>query len=204
MNQQTETDSPALNESGGVLSRALAVEAHNLLAECGDLLNQFDAIAEALHDAGFTAFPITDAVTGWDEGGMLNLYSLHGSEFFRGCSLEELLSYLRPTETDDAAHLPREPQRSPTTHRVSAVRTQSENRTKIGENFNWTCVYCHTPGSVDVGPDGRTWHLDHLYAESRGGDRGGDNMVLACATCNLKKSATLLADFLSKSRPAHA
>jgi 5-methylcytosine-specific restriction endonuclease McrA len=79
-----------------------------------------------------------------------------------------------------------------------------EKKRQIGENQGWVCIYCRLAGTPDIGPDGRMWHLDHLYAESKGGDFHDDNLVLSCATCNLKKSAALLSDFLRKMTPANA
>lgn len=44
-----------------------------------------------------------------------------------------------------------------------------------------TCFYC----KVDCQDD---FHVDHFYPLSRGGGHCLENLVIACATCNLKKS----------------
>lgn len=50
-----------------------------------------------------------------------------------------------------------------------------------------------------IGPDGRNWHIDHVYPKALGGDDGLDNRVLACATCNLsKKHKSANAFFIAK------
>jgi len=65
----------------------------------------------------------------------------------------------------------------------------------------WVCSYCKESGGRSLGPDHRPWHIDHVYAQSLGGDNNPDNLILSCATCNLQKGAKLLADFL-KSKSA--
>jgi len=65
-----------------------------------------------------------------------------------------------------------------------------------GEDSPWMCAYCLKLGSQSVGPDGRSWHVDHIYPVSKGGDNLPDNLVLSCATCNLQKGALRLKEFL--------
>lgn len=79
-----------------------------------------------------------------------------------------------------------------------------ERRFALGNRSNWICSYCRKSGTPEVGPDGRTWHMDHLYAESLGGDDNQDNLVLACATCNISKKDKLLCDFLRSDRMTNA
>lgn len=74
----------------------------------------------------------------------------------------------------------------------------AEMRHKLGEECGWICVYCQKRGTNEAGPDGRTWHVDHIFAESNGGDCGGDNFVLACASCNLHKHNRLISGILTK------
>lgn len=69
----------------------------------------------------------------------------------------------------------------------------------LGPDQQWCCIYCHRQGDAAKGPDRRTWHIDHLYPLALGGDWVNDNLVLACATCNLHKSRKLLMEFLNKS-----
>jgi hypothetical protein len=77
----------------------------------------------------------------------------------------------------------------------------SKQRERLGRDQGWSCRYCSGAGDEDSGPDGRAWHVDHLYPVVRGGDSQPDNLVLACATCNLKKRAQLLTDFLCAPAP---
>lgn len=67
---------------------------------------------------------------------------------------------------------------------------------EIGKNSDWTCVYCGMRGAEDRGPDGRVWHIDHLFAKANGGDSLSDNLILACATCNLRKNRDLASEIL--------
>lgn len=59
----------------------------------------------------------------------------------------------------------------------------------------WKCSYCGGDGDHKRGPDGRVWHVDHVYPRKHGGDNEPDNMTLSCATCNLKKNAKSAAQF---------
>lgn len=50
----------------------------------------------------------------------------------------------------------------------------------------YSCVYC--------GADGPTLHCDHVVPVSRGGRSVMENLVTACAPCNLSKSNKLLVE----------
>lgn len=63
--------------------------------------------------------------------------------------------------------------------------------------FRARCHYCNRSGSLEIGPDDRPWHIDHMNPISRGGSDDDDNLVLACARCNLTKSARPYALFKS-------
>jgi len=67
--------------------------------------------------------------------------------------------------------------------RVPVVRL----RNALGDSCSWTCFYCRSVGDESVGPDRRSWHVDHVYPIAKGGDNQADNLVLSCATCNLAK-----------------
>ncbi len=60
----------------------------------------------------------------------------------------------------------------------------------------WVCFYCKKSGSSAKGPDGRTWHVDHIYPHVDGGDDQPDNKALACATCNLSKGPKSVVAFM--------
>lgn len=55
-----------------------------------------------------------------------------------------------------------------------------EMRASILERDKRTCRYC---GIRDVGK----WHLDHVIPWSKGGETTYENLVTACAGCNLRK-----------------
>ena len=70
-------------------------------------------------------------------------------------------------------------------------------RKRLGDESGWACFYCRLKGNEDNGPDGRIWHVDHVYTVTRGGDEQPDNLVLACATCNLAKKDSTAAEFFA-------
>lgn len=80
----------------------------------------------------------------------------------------------------------------------------SELLKRVGGAAGWVCQYCQfsgfSPTSGRLGPDGRAWHVDHFYPRARGGDGEQDNLILACATCNISKNARLLFDFICELR----
>jgi len=67
--------------------------------------------------------------------------------------------------------------------RVEAVGTKK----RLGEASNWICFYCAKQGNQSIGPDGKSWHLDHKIPRSRGGPSHPDNYALACSYCNIRK-----------------
>lgn len=58
-------------------------------------------------------------------------------------------------------------------------------RAEFGED----CFYCGRTGSTDADPDGKGWHLDHVYPLRRGGPNRLWNLALACSACNASKWA---------------
>lgn len=55
----------------------------------------------------------------------------------------------------------------------------------------WSCVYCGGPFE----------HVDHVHPVSRGGTDDPMNLVPACATCNYKKHARHVLDFIAAEFP---
>jgi len=52
-----------------------------------------------------------------------------------------------------------------------------------------TCQLCRKRGTEDTGPDGRSWHIDHVTAIAKNGQTARYNLALTCATCNQRKAA---------------
>lgn len=50
------------------------------------------------------------------------------------------------------------------------------------------CAYCRQSFESD-------WHIEHVVPLSRGGSNGPENVVLACADCNLNKGARTLQEW---------
>ncbi len=72
---------------------------------------------------------------------------------------------------------------------VNYVRVPKSMKRRISRRAlfardHWKCVYCGTGG-------GRLT-LDHVVPRSRGGDSVWENVVTACAPCNLRKGDRLL------------
>ncbi|MER6534380.1 HNH endonuclease signature motif containing protein [Streptomyces sp900105755] len=53
---------------------------------------------------------------------------------------------------------------------------------------DYRCHYCNRfAGSVEVGPDGKPWHVEHMDALANGGADDESNLTLACERCNSLK-----------------
>ncbi|MBI1362944.1 MAG: HNH endonuclease [Proteobacteria bacterium] len=50
------------------------------------------------------------------------------------------------------------------------------------------CQYCGSPGYIRNYRDGVTLTLDHVHPRARGGHKTWENMVAACASCNVRKA----------------
>ena len=67
--------------------------------------------------------------------------------------------------------------------RVPRAEKRKISRRALFARDQWECVYCGTTG-------GRLT-LDHVVPRSRGGDSVWENVVTACAPCNLRKGDRL-------------
>ena len=77
-----------------------------------------------------------------------------------------------------------------------AVKRRISRRALFARD-GWKCVYCGTSG-------GRLT-LDHVIPRSKGGDSVWENVVTACAPCNLRKGDRLLEEVsMSLPRPPRA
>src|SRR3954449_265636 len=77
-----------------------------------------------------------------------------------------------------------------------AVKRRISRRALFARD-GWKCVYCGTAG-------GRLT-LDHVIPRSKGGDSVWENVVTACAPCNLRKGDRLLEEVsMSLPRPPRA
>lgn len=66
---------------------------------------------------------------------------------------------------------------------------------------NYRCHYCNRfAGSVDAGPDGKPWHVEHMNALATGGEDAEENLTLACERCNSLKGTLPYANFLRYAR----
>lgn len=71
--------------------------------------------------------------------------------------------------------------------------SQKAQRVLLGRPL--VCAYCGR------GPDkAGKLTADHVHPQSKGGTHSPDNLVLACAPCNLAKGAMSVEEFLAKPR----
>lgn len=76
-----------------------------------------------------------------------------------------------------------------------AIRPESWRHEFIRRN-KFRCHYCNRRGvDLEVGPDDRPWHIDHMKPLSRGGVDEEFNLALACKRCNLTKGTRPYKDF---------
>ena len=61
-------------------------------------------------------------------------------------------------------------------------------RQQVKRRDGTVCAYCAAEGGKVYGPDKKPWHIDHVVPRSKGGKDELDNLVLACASCNIAKS----------------
>ncbi|MBX3050826.1 MAG: HNH endonuclease [Caldilineaceae bacterium] len=62
-------------------------------------------------------------------------------------------------------------------------------RRRVMERDKCRCYICKRAGTEETGPDGRSWHIDHITPLSKGGQTALYNLALSCATCNQRKAA---------------
>jgi 5-methylcytosine-specific restriction endonuclease McrA len=62
-------------------------------------------------------------------------------------------------------------------------------RRQIMRRDKATCQICGKAGNEETGPDGRSWHIDHVMPIAKNGQTARYNLALSCATCNQRKAA---------------
>lgn len=64
-------------------------------------------------------------------------------------------------------------------------------RLLVIERDKGTCAHCGQHSDHPAkGPDGRTWHVDHVVPLIRGGSTVEGNLVLSCGSCNSHKGSS--------------
>lgn len=61
------------------------------------------------------------------------------------------------------------------------------DREYIINKYKYQCAYCGKKGDKTRGPDGVSWHIDHIIPYSKGGATERGNFALACRQCNCRK-----------------
>jgi hypothetical protein len=80
--------------------------------------------------------------------------------------------------------------------RIARIARPLSWRHQFIRDHDYRCHYCNRfAGSVDVGPDGKPWHVDHMNALAAGGEDVEENLTLACERCNSLKYTLPYANF---------
>ena len=77
-------------------------------------------------------------------------------------------------------------------------RYTAEDIAAIISEQDGCCYYCGRA----ISRDRKERHVDHMTPVSRGGTNWPDNIVVACADCNLRKGALTADEFLLRRRAA--
>jgi hypothetical protein len=72
---------------------------------------------------------------------------------------------------------------------ISRISRSRSWRDDFIRAHDYRCHYCNRfAGSVEVGPDGKPWHIEHMDALASGGADADENLTLACERCNSLKA----------------
>lgn len=72
--------------------------------------------------------------------------------------------------------------------RIARIQRPLAWRHQFIRDHDYRCHYCNRfAGAVEVGPDGKPWHVDHMNALAAGGEDVEENLTLACERCNSLK-----------------
>ena len=77
--------------------------------------------------------------------------------------------------------------------RIPVPKPPSRRRRDVFARSEGRCHYCRTALTLD----GR-WHVEHQVPRALGGDDAADNLVAACAPCNLAKSDRTALEFVTR------
>lgn len=83
--------------------------------------------------------------------------------------------------------------------RSPKVSSIPRRRKALYEKFGGKCFYC----CCDLEMTGR-WHIEHKLPKALGGTNDPENLVLACAPCNLKKRDKTDTEFMAARKGAAA
>jgi hypothetical protein len=79
---------------------------------------------------------------------------------------------------------------------IARISRPQSWREEFIRSHDYRCHYCNRfAGSVEVGPDGKPWHVEHMDALANGGADAEENLTLACERCNSLKHTLPYANF---------
>lgn len=87
------------------------------------------------------------------------------------------------------------------TEKIARISRPQSWRHEFIRSHDYRCHYCNRfAGSVDAGPDGKPWHVEHMDALAEGGADAEENLTLACERCNSIKHTLPYANFKQYAR----
>jgi len=171
------------NGPGAVLSDA-ALELQNYLVGLDDGYGgeAIQYVFEFRNDLAISRAILIDALEELVSAGEVESYTIHNEG-----SRSEMLICVLPTEMstyygDDENAEPDWESVELLDHEICDFPlppVSDERRTRIYSKTNGWCFYCTTTPAV---------HLDHMHPKSRGGSDRDDNLIGACAPCNIRKN----------------
>lgn len=80
--------------------------------------------------------------------------------------------------------------------KIARISRSLSWRHEFIRNHDYRCHYCNRfAGSVEAGPDGDPWHVEHMVALAAGGEDAEENLTLSCERCNSLKGTLPYANF---------
>jgi 5-methylcytosine-specific restriction endonuclease McrA len=67
--------------------------------------------------------------------------------------------------------------------KISSTKIPEPLRARVAERSKHRCCYCHAREAIM----GIRLHIDHIVPEKAGGISSGENLCLACQSCNRSK-----------------
>jgi hypothetical protein len=173
------------------------MKAAKLICLVDELLDFYNETVRELWKLGYNQFPEADGVSGFDlteRGGCMSFSSKDILGMLADGPKKQAFMWL---ENEVEAERRRRADANPKRQKPP-INWRRRIARRLGyEPQEWVCVYCRKSGDCELGPDGRRWHVDHMYPRVHGGDDKKDNKALSCASCNLSKNSRTATEFLA-------
>lgn len=101
--------------------------------------------------------------------------------------LDRLERWYKPYIQYASCHEKRGPSPLTVTDCTPRILISKAVREETIKKYKHRCAYCGKKGDKTKGPDGASWHIDHIIPHSWGGPHDSSNFALSCRRCNLSK-----------------